>query len=105
MGDTMITLVRVRRWQKAGHTRRPPARRMLVGLAAALCGGGLALTLAVGPAGAQSVAPAPPMPGTTPGAAAASADSVNLFYTGTDRHVYWQNAVEPGQGPVDLGAR
>ncbi len=36
---------------------------------------------------------------------AASADSVNLFYTGTDRHVYWQNAVEPGQGPVNLGAR
>jgi hypothetical protein len=87
MGDTMITSFLAKRWQRANR-KWHPSGRSATGLLAAAIGGGVALALAAGPAGAQSV-PAPPLPGATLGAAL-SPDLVltDLFYTGTDRQLW-----------------
>jgi hypothetical protein len=93
----MITSFLTKRWLRhvrglQGH--EPPrrirglhGRAFVVRVAAVLTGGGAALALAAGPAGAQATA-APPMPGVMLGAAAAPGAPTWLFYTGTDRQVW-----------------
>jgi hypothetical protein len=101
-GDTMITSLLTKRWPRAGYSRRLHGRGLLIPLSAAVCGGGLVLTLAAGPAVAQ---PPPPAPGVTMSAAAQSASVVYLAYAGTDRNVYVRNVAAPAQGPIALGGQ
>jgi hypothetical protein len=93
----MTMSILTKRWLQGGRSYR--RRGLLIPLSAALCGGGLALTLAAGPAAAQT-ATAPPQPGVTLGAAAPSASSLAVFYTGTDGRVY---AKVPGHAAVLAG--
>jgi hypothetical protein len=83
----MMTSFLARRWRGASHGRHP-SRSSVTRMLAVLAGGGAALTLAAGPASAQSAA-ARPMPGVTPGAAISpDLATRNLLYTGTDHHVW-----------------
>jgi hypothetical protein len=98
----MITFVRS--WQ---ISRVRPIRcqrrsfRYLALLAAIMVGGSLTALLGAAPASAQTGFTA----GVTPGAAASSATTVNLFYRGTDGAVWMHNVIHPGQAPVSLGGR
>jgi len=100
----MITSLLTKRWPRARGSCRSPGRGLLVPVSAVLCGAGVALTLAAGPAGAQT-APAPPLPGVTLGAAATGLRMPYLFYTGTDRQVWMRDLSAPGSSPVSLGGQ
>jgi len=98
----MDTSLLTKRRPRTTHGRRLHGRGMLIPLSAAVCGGGLVLTLAAGTASAQ---PPPPAPGVTMSAAAQSASVVYLAYAGTDGHAYVRNGATPAQGTTALGGR
>jgi hypothetical protein len=70
-------------------------------MVAVLTGGCAALLLAAGPAGAQP--PPPPQPGTTVGVAAEGNERLDMFYTGTDQHVWMVHMSPMGQYVAPLG--
>jgi hypothetical protein len=83
----MITSSAARRWPRMRRNHISHRRGALLGAVAALSGAGIAVTLAAGPAGAQTT-PAPPQPGATLAAIPGGPVSPLFFYTGTDRHAW-----------------
>jgi hypothetical protein len=79
----MITSSTTRRW-RIRRNHGSGKRAALLGAVAALSGAGIAVTLAAGPAGAQTAA-APPQPGAT---LSVTGLSTSFFFTGTDRQAY-----------------
>jgi hypothetical protein len=83
------------------------SQRLRKALAVTACAAAGLTGLAAGPAASAQAAAAPPMPGDTPAVSATGLTSgplANLFYTGTDSHVY--AAGLPLSGPAaSLGGR
>jgi hypothetical protein len=100
----MITSSATRRW-RIHRNNCSGTRAAVVGVVAALSGAGIALTLAAGPAGAQTTA-APPQPGVTLGVAGEGNQRLDMFYTGTDHQVWMVHMSPMGQNiPEPLGGR
>ena len=101
----MITSFQTKRWPRVGQLARPRGRAALVRLIAVLVGAGAAVTLAAGPAGAQTTL-APPQPGVTLGVAGEGNERLDMFYTGTDRQVWMVHMSPMGENvPVSLGGQ
>jgi hypothetical protein len=101
----MITSSATRRWPRIRRNNIPHRRGALLGTVAALSGAGIALTLAAGPAGAQTAA-APPQPGVTLGVAGEGNERLDMFYTGTDHQVWMVHMSPMGQNvPGPLGGQ
>jgi hypothetical protein len=101
----MITSSATRRWPRIRRNHIPHRRGALLGAVAALSGAGIAVTLAAGPAGAQTTA-APPQPGVTLGVAGEGNERLDMFYTGTDHQVWMVHMSPMGQNvPEPLGGK
>jgi hypothetical protein len=104
-GTTMITSPAARRWPRMRRNHGLGRRAALLRVLAAFSGAGIALTLAAGPAGAQTAA-SPPQPGATLAAIPGGAISPLLFYTGTDRQAWEVDLSNMSQHvPQPLGGR